>query len=317
MIRILVPLDGSTAAETALKHAVSIAKAFPAELILLRVTAESDTGAMVRTDSVDFALWRHQALAYLTGLLGKYAAKGMSIRCEVAEGNPAETIIQFMSRIKPDLLVLTRYGRGNARDFATGGTAQKVVSSTDCSVLLLDPRSPIDPEQIYRRILVPIDDSKDSDCAVAVAAMIAEIHNASLLLLHVTEELHLPPSLPATRHARQLVNEMHRIVRHEAERRLSELAAKIPKQITVETRTLVSSDRSLAIESTAEDHDSDLLLLHTVDAGLEGGHRYGSVNQSLIQYSHRPLFILQSTAGEGLASNFRSVYLDEHCLEAG
>jgi len=117
MIRILVPLDGSTAAETALEHAVSIAKTFPAELILLRVTAESGAGAGVRTDSVDFALWRHQALAYLNGLLEKYATEGMSIRCEVAEGNPAETIIQFMSRIEPDLLVLTRYGRSYPRPY--------------------------------------------------------------------------------------------------------------------------------------------------------------------------------------------------------
>jgi nucleotide-binding universal stress UspA family protein len=317
MIRILVPLDGSTVAEEALNHALLIAKTFPAELILLRVIAESDTGEAVRMDSVDFALRRHQAQAYLDRLLDKYATERMSIRCEVAEGNPAETIVRFMATTKPDLLVLTRYGGGNAQDFAVGGTAQKIISSADCSVLLLDPHNPIEPEKNYHRILVPIDDSKDSDCAVAVATMIAEIHDASLLLLHVIEEPCLPRSLPATLHARRLVNEMHRIIRHEAQRNLLELAAKIPKNITVETRVLVSSDTSFAIESTAEDHDSDLLLLHTVDAAPEGGRRNGSVNQSLIQYSHKPLFILQPSAGEGFASNFRSVYLDEQYLEAG
>jgi hypothetical protein len=138
-----------------------------------------------------------------------------------------------------------------------------------------------------------------------------------LLLLYVNDEPQLPSGLPATRHARQLVNDMHRLVRQEAERRLRELAAKIPSHVAVDTRVLVSADTSLAIESTAEDCDSDLLLLHTDRAGTEQGRRYDSVNQLLIRYSHRPLFILRAPAGEGLASNFRSVYLDEQRLSAG
>ena len=316
MIRILIPLDGSSPAEAAIVHACSIARTFPAELILLRVISEADNGTSVHMDTVDLALWRHQARSYLDSLIGKYSTSGMSIRCEVAEGSPAETIVQFMVRTKPDLLVLTRFGRGNAQDFATGGTAQKIMSCANCSVLLLDPRKPIDRELGYHRILVPIDEDKGSDCAVAIAAMIAEIHASSLLLLQVIEKPHLPRSFPATVHARQLVSEMLHIIRHESERRLSELAAKIPKHINVETRVLVSSETSFAIESTAEDCNCDLLLLHTPDTGPASTHRYGEVNQSLIQYSHRALFILQSSAGEGLASNFRSVYIDEQCREA-
>jgi nucleotide-binding universal stress UspA family protein len=317
MIRILIPLDGSAAAEEALNHALLIARTFPAELILLRVIAESTDGASIRMDSVDLALWRHQAQTYLESLAAKHTAAGQLFRCEVAEGNFAETIVQFMLRIKPDLLALTRYGRGNAQSFAAGGTAQKVVSRATCSVLLLDPRKPVDCKQNYHRIMVPINEGKDSDCAVAIATMIAEVHAASLLLLHVIKELHLPRGFPATVHARQLVNEMLQISRCEANRRLQELAAKVPKHIAVETRVLMSAEMSVAIESTAEDFDCDLLVLHTAGNGPQSGRRYGSVNQSLIQYSHRPLFILQPSAGEGLASNFRSVYIDEQCREAG
>lgn len=317
MIRILIPLDGSPAAEESLLHAIAIAEAFPAELILLRAIAEPDTGTAARVDSVYFALWRRQAQAYLDSLASKYAAQDLSIRCEVVEGRPAETIIRFIAKTKLDLLVLTRYGSGNAQDFATGGTAQKIVSSVDCSVLLLDPGRPIDAEQHYRRILVPIDESKDTDCAVAIATMIAEIHGASLLLLHVIDELRLPSGLPATRHARELANEMRRLIQHEAERRLQELAAKIPSHVAVDTRVLVSPDTSLAIETTAADDDCDLLLLHAFGARSDQTRPYDSVSQSLILYSHRPLFILRARAGEGLTSNFRSVYLDQPSLQAG
>jgi nucleotide-binding universal stress UspA family protein len=317
MIRILIPLDGSSAAEKALIYALYIARVFPAEFTLLRVIAESDNETPAGRDSIDFALWRHQAQEYLDGLLAAHASPEVTFRCEVAEGNPAETIVQFMRRTKPDLLVLTRYGHGNAQDFGTGGTAQKVLLSTDCSVMLLDPGKPVDPDLSFHRILVSVDENKDSDCAVAVAAMIADIHSAKLVLLQIIEQPHLPRGFPATVHARQLVNEMKQIIQLEAERRIKDLAARIPKHIALETQTLVSPEAALAIESTAEDYDSDLLVLHIHKGGQDDGCRYSSVNQSLILYSHRPLFILQASASEGFLSNFRSVYIDEQRREAG
>lgn len=317
MLRILVPLDGSSAAEDALKHAISITKTFSAELILLRVIAEADSAAAVRIDSVDFALWRHQATNYLNSLIEHYATTKVSIRAQVAEGNAAETVVQFMRTEKPGLVVLTRYGSGNAMDFAAGGTAQKIVASAECSVLLLDPHKRMDPEVEYKRILVPVDGSKGSDCAVAIATMLADTHNASLVLLHVSEDPCLTKSIPATQHAQTLTNEMHRLIRHEAERRLGELATNISKKLVVERRVLVSSDPPFAIESVAEEDDSDLLLLHATTAGSTGNLRLGSINQSLIQYSHRALFILQPSAGEGFLSQFRSIYLDESHVEAG
>ena len=317
MIRILIPLDGSSAAEEALHHSLLIARTFPAELILLRVVTEATNGTNARVDSVDLALCRYQAQAYLDGLLTKHARHGVLFRCEVAEGNPAETIVRFMKRIKPDLIVLTRYGRGNAQDFAAGGTAQKILSSAHCSALLLDPRKSIDPGESYHRILVPIDDDKESDCAVAIATMIAEIHAASLVLLQVIDEPRLPRGFPATAHACQLVRDMQHIIRQEAERRLLDLTTKIPQQIPVETRVLMTSETALAIECTAEDCDCDLLLLHCTDTAARGSCRYSSINHSLIQYSQRPMFILQSCASEGFTSNFRSVYIDEQRREAG
>ncbi len=313
MIRILIPLDGSPAAEHSLLHAQSIAKTFSAELTLLRVVEDTDNQSAVRTDSLDLELLRHQTDAYLDDLRTRFTTPELSISCQVVEGRPAESIVNCLGKGKYDLIILTRYGRGKAEEFAAGGTAQKIVSGAECSVLLLDPRRSIDAQHGYQRILVPIDDSKNSDCALAIATMIAEIHRASLMLLYVTDEPNLPVGLPVTRHARELSHEMSRLIRHESERRLRELAAKIPSQVPVTTRVLVSHDSSLAIESTAEEHDSDLLVLHTNGASSTPGSHYDSASQALILYSHRALFVLHGSAREGFASNFRSVYLDAEC----
>jgi nucleotide-binding universal stress UspA family protein len=316
MIKILIPLDGSSIAERAIYHAHAISKAFPAELVLLRVVADTDSSGTVRKDCVDFALWRRQAQAYLDGLAKDFSSEELTIRGEVAEGSPAATIVKYAKRTEPDLLVLSRYGRGNAREFAVGGTAQKIVTSVNCSILLLDPAKTVEPDKTYRRILVPIYDGRECDGVVGIAAMIAEIHGSSLMLLHVSDEPQLPRGLPPTRHSRQLVNEMHRIIRHAAQQRLQVLAAGMPGNIKVEKRILISMDPSLAIESTADDYNCDLLLLHSTNSGADLERRHNAVNQSLVQYSHNPLFILQSSGLEGFASNFRSVYLDRQSMEA-
>lgn len=316
MLKILVPLDGSNAAEEALHHAILVAKTFPAELTLLRVIAESDAGVAARVDSIDLALWRYQAKAYLVALIAKHAEQAVPMQAQIAEGNPAKSILKAMRITEPDLLVMTRYGRGNAQDFIAGGTAQKVVSSaSNCSVLLLDPKHQVSAEQNYQRILVPIDDGKNSDCALAVATMIAEISGASVLMLYVIEQSGLPMGMPDTRQGRQLMSEMYRLIKQEAQRRLRELTAKLPRHLNVDTQVRVSEDLPFTIESAAEDYDCDLLLLHVTDPD-EGSRRHSSINQSLIQYSHRPLFILSPGAPDGLASNFRSVYLDDHRLQA-
>lgn len=315
MIRIIIPLDGSKVAEIALEHAASIAQAFPAELMLLRIIGEPHEDSTTR-DSIDLALWRHQAQAYLNGLVEKYSCETLSLHTEVIEGNPAESILQFAEKSNPDLIVISRYGKGNAMSFATGGTAQKVISNAPCSVLLLDPDRHLHTDNRYHRILVPLDESKNSECALAIATMIAEVNEASLMLLYVTGESQVPTGLPKTQEAQHLIDEMHRLVRQEATQRVAVLAAKIPKYVSVDTRVIVSADPSLAIESTAQEQHSDVIILHTSDSDPEVNHRHESINQLLIQYSHRPLFILKPTAADGFVSNFRSVFLKESCLEA-
>ena len=317
MINILVPLDGSPSAEEAVSHAVSIAKTFSAEITLLRVIAEPETNTPVRSDSVDLALWGHQARSYLNRLIKKYGTEAVRLRAIVEEGDPAKTISQYLRKIDVDLLVLTRYGRGNADDFIAGGTAQKIISNANCSILLLDPRKSFDSKKGYQRILVPIDDSKDSDCSVAVAAIMAEISGASLLLLYVVETSDLPRTMPDTRHSRQLIGELYRLLEQEAQKRLQELGNKISRQLAVETRVLIARNLPIAIESAADDYNSDLLLLHSNGANGNIHQEYSSVNQSLIRFSHRPLLIMRSPTKEGRASNFRCVYLNDQHLEAG
>lgn len=206
MIRVTIPLDGSVLAEQALHHAMAIAKAFPAELTLLRVIGDTSSSNSRRTDAVDFALERRQAEIYLDTLSEQYRSSAVLIQTRVAEGLPADAIAQYCVAHQPDLIVMARHGAGAAVDYSVGGTVQKVIANTACSVLLIDPQqTPLDNG--YRRILVPVDDSLDSEYVLALAGMIAQGHEASLLLLRVTEEPQLPAGCPANSHSVFLITD--------------------------------------------------------------------------------------------------------------
>lgn len=316
MIRITIPLDGSVLAEQALHHALAVAKAFPAKLTLLRVIGNANSSDGMRIDAVDFALERRQAELYLDKLRDQYRSPTVPIQTRVAEGVPADAITHYCASHEPDLVVLTRYGAGNAVDFAVGGTVQKVIANAACSVLLIDPKQ-IPLENRYRRILVPIDDSLDSEYVLALAGLIAQGHEASLLLLRVPDEPQLPAGCPANSHSNSLIEDLRRLILQHADHRLKELSSTVPDTVAVETQLLMSDDAPFAIDAAADKSDADLIVIHAKAPNPDNVWRYGSLVHSLLQNTHRALLIVQPPADCSAVSNFRSALLGEPHRDVG
>ncbi|HNP65880.1 MAG TPA: universal stress protein [Woeseiaceae bacterium] len=316
MIKVTIPLDGSVLAEQALHHAIAMAKAFPAELTLLRVIGDANANDGRRTDAVDFALERRQAEIYLDKLCDHYRSLAVPFRMRVAEGVPADAITHDCAAHKPDLIVMTRHGAGNAVGFAVGGTAQKVIANTDCSVLLIDPqRAPL--HNRYRRILVPVDDSLDSEYVLALAGMIAQSHEASLLLLRVPDEPQLPAGCPVNSHSSFLIEDWRRLIRQHADHRLKELSSTVPDTVPVNTQLLISDDVPFTINAAADRSDADLVIIHAKAPNPDNAWRYGPLVHSLLQNTHRALLIVQPQTDASVVSNFRSALLDEPHRDVG
>ncbi len=316
MIRILVPLDGSALAECALPHAQALARAFPAEITLLRVVGEALIGAAVHADAVDAELERRQAEMYLTKLRKSAIDPEIDVEIRVAEGLPAAAIKQCCAELRPDLIVMTRYGAGEAAGFAAGGTAQKVSESADCSLMLLD-HATMRENVGYQRILVPIDDCLDSEYVIGLASMLAQAHGASLRLLRVAEEPQLPPGLPATKHATEIISDLRELVFRHAQQRLDFLAALVPDSVKVDTRLQWSSDAPYAINAEAAADKSDLIMINAKASNPQGVWRYGSLVYSLLQHAERPILIVQPSTDCDVLTRFRSAYLREPTRDAG
>src|SRR5690606_4608144 len=115
-----------------------------------------------------------------------------------------------------DILVMTRYGNGNAQQFRMGGTVQKVLSSAVASVLLVDPAYEFDATRGYERILIALDGSQCSEWASAFAAVLAQASGGALNMLRIVEEPSLPGGTPVTMETRKFLTHIKRMAGSQA-----------------------------------------------------------------------------------------------------
>jgi nucleotide-binding universal stress UspA family protein len=134
--RVLVPLDGSTAAEAALRSAASVVTAL-AEGVLLVHVLETDAPNEPEADDLDWRLMRAEALAYLRSVAQRLEERGIDVSVAIDVGNAAEQIVRRARQDDSALVVMAAHGRGEADAFSAGGTLHKVLSLTSTSVMLV------------------------------------------------------------------------------------------------------------------------------------------------------------------------------------
>ena len=310
MIKILVPLDGSPAAEAAIPHAVAIACAFSAEVELLGVVDEPGGMFATPVNSLDWQLSKLQTEVYLSRTADTLEDRGLKVGWELREGDPAQAILQHVRASDIDILVMTRYGTGDARQFRLGGTVQKVLSTSANSILLVDPAAHFDPEGGYAKVVAAIDGSQCSEWASAFAAMTAQAFEGSLQVLRVVEAPVLPGGTPLTAETRRFLEHIKRIAKSQASLQLHNILSTIPPNVVTSSSIVSSDDVVNTIERAAAASDADIVIMAAEDAQVNGSG-YGSVCDVLLARARFPLLVLRSEAAALSASHFRSVYLDD------
>jgi nucleotide-binding universal stress UspA family protein len=143
---ILVPLDGSDLAETALETAITILREKPATTLLLLRAAESVPSSAFDA-MVDKAYGVREAQRYLNGVAARLREFGIDpVRTSVWYGPAAPTIVEAAEVEKVDLIVMTSHGRGGASRLIFGSVAESVLYGTRTPILLVrDVASPVLP----------------------------------------------------------------------------------------------------------------------------------------------------------------------------
>jgi nucleotide-binding universal stress UspA family protein len=150
--RMLVPVDFSDCSEEAFRVALTLARTFQAELLLLHVIDTSALAAFNRLGllavpsdaQAQKRRLRHHARLNTRRLLDSETVKGVKITRVLAEGVPFVEIAKIVRVEKVNLVVLGSYGgRSESVDkIFFGSTAERVVRTAGCPVLTvpLPPR---------------------------------------------------------------------------------------------------------------------------------------------------------------------------------
>jgi nucleotide-binding universal stress UspA family protein len=190
--RILVPLDGSRAAEIALPYAEEIAAKFGAEIILTSVSES----AAVETDHLYHSYLERIAEQVQRQLKDWGAKEGAKVKSEVLLGKPAREILWYADENNVSLITMASRGRSSRGPWLLGNIAAKVLRATGKPALLI--RTPADKaalqqRSLVRRILVPLDGSKLGEMALPYAEALAQVLGGELVLF----QAFIPPTLQA------------------------------------------------------------------------------------------------------------------------
>jgi nucleotide-binding universal stress UspA family protein len=141
---ILVPLDGSAAAEAALAPALALARLQPAPITLLRVVS---TPVSVLSGPVPYGVVDHVALVhrqeaaekYLNELAERLREDEVEVSTAVLHDEPlADAIIDY-AKSADALIVIATHGRGGLKRLVLGSVADKVIRGAAGPVVAVHP----------------------------------------------------------------------------------------------------------------------------------------------------------------------------------
>jgi nucleotide-binding universal stress UspA family protein len=184
--KILVPLDGSTAAEGVLPLVVHLALAEGAEVELITVLTPvaiwDAATSMIKWDAEEAAARR-----YIDAKSQELSHRGVNAHSNFAVGDAAYTIFKAARDKDVDFIAMTTHGRSGITRWVMGSVADKLLH-TAAPLLVVRPgedrEQPLDAASI-RRILVPLDGSELSQAALPMAEEMAKVFRASFVLCHV------------------------------------------------------------------------------------------------------------------------------------
>jgi len=143
--RILVPTDGSPAANRAVNLAVELALKHAASLYLLNVIRDMqlpvELRKMARVENIGSA--RQDVLEFVAEkILGdaerRAKRKGMkSVRKATGHGDPATAISNYAQRNKIDLIVVGTRGLGSVKGMLMGSVSRKVANACNVNMLIV------------------------------------------------------------------------------------------------------------------------------------------------------------------------------------
>ena len=282
--KILVPLDGSTVAESVLPYVRGLAPSF---------------GSHVEILGVGMGRKERRVNRLLEDYISRAAAglRSDSIKAEalLVYGSAADKILDYTVENDVDLIVMATHGRSGITRWWMGSVAEKVVSESATPVLLVRSKRPRKAETArkshFRKILAPLDGSDIGQAALPYVEILAKEIGASVSLLQVIS----PPgtieaSVLGGSDWRKFVKAMH----DAAENYLGSIAEGLSGKGIKTTYEVLTGDPADRIVEYAVDRKVSLIAMST--HGRTGLPRWvlGSVTDKVLHGAKMPMWLIRS-----------------------
>lgn len=293
--KILVPLDGSSLAESVLPAAARLAKKIGADVTLFHVI-EKDAPERVHGD---VHLTRaDEAEKYLASVAARQVFEGVPVKVHVHETgvrDVSQSISAHTEELEADLIVMCTHGSSGLRNLLVGSIAQQVISLSRTPVMLVNPslgKASANPN--FENFLIPLDGNPEHEPVLDYASDLAGLCRAAMhLLVAVPRFGTMSGDLTiVNRYLPGTTSRMMDMLVPEAKAYLTGVREKL-KTTGLETSTSISrSTPAKAIVRTAKSMKSDLIILAT--HGKTGAKPFweGSVTPQVLRKAKVPVVLV-------------------------
>jgi nucleotide-binding universal stress UspA family protein len=276
--QVLAATDGSEHGLKALRTAASCAQRSGASLHVVTVVE-----ALLLPLGVDATAY-HDTFAGTLQERARAQMKATGVAdapFHLRKGMAAATITQVAEEMDADLIVVGSHPRPAVARFLVGSTAERVIRLAHRPVLV----ATAERREPYRRILVAVDLSGQSERVLEAAVAVAESCGAEMRALYVEDRL-TPMLLEAA-----LFDEKE--TRHHARSQLRKTLARVsvPSELMV-GREIREGHAGHEILHAAEEWDADLIVMGTHGFGFFNRLLLGSISTYVLRHGHRATLVV-------------------------
>jgi nucleotide-binding universal stress UspA family protein len=174
---ILIPIDGTESVEKTLLYVRSISKREKTQVVLLHVTP--------KVNSLNAAVEVHPNVSAIHDAL---QSEDWNVKREERIGDPVREIIKMSILLPASLIMMSTHGRSGIERIREGSVTEQVLKQSPCPVFILHSgkQQPTDNrrEDVFKRILVPLDGSEASAAILSCVERFARMHDSEVVLFH-------------------------------------------------------------------------------------------------------------------------------------
>ena len=137
--KLLVPIDGSDNSFRALDHAIFLSKKITARITALRVIEYLPLVYVQSQRTMDTILSKYleESESILKKSIDIGEKKGVRIESKLKKGDAASNILNYSKKEDYDTIIMGRRGTGKLRQLVLGSTSTKVLSHSECTVVIV------------------------------------------------------------------------------------------------------------------------------------------------------------------------------------